>query len=73
MLYDLLAKSLIRIIYPKAVLDDTTVLIDVNQVKFKASGTVVVSPGWYAVDGRKMQNSRFRQCKRTMYYRVNIP
>ena len=33
-LYDLLAKSLIRIIYPKAVLDDTTVLIDVNQVEF---------------------------------------
>ena len=55
MLYDLLAKSLIRIIYPKAVLDDTTVLIDVNQVKFKAYGTVVVSLGWYAVNDRKMQ------------------
>jgi DNA topoisomerase-3 len=54
-LYDLLAKSLIRIIYPKAVLDDTSVLIDVNQVGFKASGTVLVSPGWYAVDGRNIQ------------------
>jgi DNA topoisomerase-3 len=54
-LYDLLAKSLIRIIYPKAVMDDTSVLIAVNQVGFKASGTVLVSPGWYAVDGRKMQ------------------
>lgn len=54
-LYDLLSKSLIRIIYPRTVLDDTTALIDVNQVEFKASGTVLVSPGWYAVDGRKVQ------------------
>lgn len=54
-LYDLLAKSLIRIIYPKAVLDDMTALIGVNRVEFKASGTVLVSPGWYAVDGRKVQ------------------
>ena len=54
-LYDLLAKSLIRIIYPRAMLDDTSVLIDVNQVEFKASGTVLVSPGWYAVDGRKVR------------------
>ena len=56
-LYDLLAKSLIRIIYPKAVLDDTTVLVDVNTVEFKASGTVLVDPGWYAVDGRKVSKS----------------
>ena len=56
-LYDLLAKSLIRIIYPKAVLDDTTVLVDVNAVEFKASGTVLVDPGWYAVDGRKVSKS----------------
>ena len=56
-LYDLLAKSLIRIIYPKAVLDDTAVLVDVNAVGFKASGTVLVDPGWYAVDGRKISKS----------------
>ena len=54
-LYDLLAKSLIRIIYPKAVLDDTEVLIDVNQVEFKASGTVLVHPGWYVADGRTVK------------------
>ncbi len=54
-LYDLLAKSLIRIIYPKAVLDDTEALIDVNQVEFKASGTVLVNAGWYAVDNRKIK------------------
>ncbi len=54
-LYDLLAKSLIRIIYPKAILDDTEVLIDVNQVEFKATGTVLVNAGWYVVDGRKIK------------------
>ena len=54
-LYDLLARSLIRIIYPKAVLDDTTALIDVNGVEFKATGTVLVDPGWYAVDNKKLQ------------------
>ncbi|MEE5994295.1 MAG: DNA topoisomerase [Oscillospiraceae bacterium] len=54
-LYDLLAKSLIRIIYPKVVLDDTEVLIDVNQVEFKATGTVLVNAGWYAVDNRKIK------------------
>ena len=51
-LYDLLAKSLIRIIYPKAELDDTTVLIDVNKVRFKASGSVITNNGWYAVDAK---------------------
>ncbi len=54
-LYDLLARSLIRIIYPKAILDDTTTLIDVNGVEFKATGTVIVDPGWYEVDSKKLQ------------------
>ena len=54
-IYDLLAKSLIRIIYPKAVLNDTTALIDVNQVEFKATGTILESPGWYFVDGKNVQ------------------
>ncbi len=54
-LYDLLARSLIRIIYPKAVLDDTAALIDVNGVEFKASGAVLAAPGWYAVDNRRLQ------------------
>ena len=60
-LYDLLAKSLIRIIYPKAVLDDTTVIVDVNAVPFKASGTVLTEPGWYAVDGRRLNKSPLPQ------------
>lgn len=49
-LYNLLAKSLIRIIYPKAELEDTTVLIDVNDNCFKAAGSIITNNGWYAVD-----------------------
>ena len=49
-LYDLLVKSLIRIVYPKAEIEDTTVLLDVNGNTFKATGSVITSNGWYAVD-----------------------
>ncbi len=49
-LYDLLVKSLIRIVYPKAEIEDTTVLLDVNGNTFKATGSVITNNGWYAVD-----------------------
>ncbi|MDD6489349.1 MAG: DNA topoisomerase, partial [Clostridia bacterium] len=49
-LYDLLVKSLIRIVYPKAEIEDTTVLLDVNGNSFKAIGSVITNNGWYAVD-----------------------
>ena len=56
-LYDLLAKSLIRIIYPKAELDDTAAFIDVNKVRFKATGSVITKSGWYAVDARPQKKN----------------
>jgi len=50
-LYDLLVKSLIRIIYPKAEIDDTTVIFRVNNKHdFKATGSVITISGWYEVD-----------------------
>ena len=49
-LYDLLVKSIIRIVYPKAELEDTTVLLDVNGNTFKANGSIITNKGWYAVD-----------------------
>lgn len=49
-LYDLLVKSLIRIVYPKAELEDTTIILDVNDNKFKATGSIITNNGWYAVD-----------------------
>ena len=48
--YDLIAKSLIRIIYKPAVLEKTSVVTNVNGEKFLSSGTVVVDPQWLIVD-----------------------
>ena len=50
LLYNLLVKSLIRIVYPKAEIEDTTVLLDVNGNDFKATGSVITNNGWYAID-----------------------
>lgn len=49
-LYDLLVKSLIRIVYPKAEVEDTTISLDVNGNTFKATGSVITNNGWNAVD-----------------------
>ncbi len=51
-LYDLLARSLIKIIYPKAEYDDTTVKIAVDKHLFKAMGKHITKDGWYAVDSK---------------------
>lgn len=52
-LYDLLAKSLIRTIYPKAESEDTTAVITVNEKHhFKATGSIITADGWYAVDAK---------------------
>lgn len=37
-------------VYPKAQLEDTTVIIDVNGNNFKATGSIITDNGWYAVD-----------------------
>ena len=71
-IYDLLARSLIRIIYPKAVLGDTTAPIDVNGIEFKATGTVIVDPGWYAVDNRKPQKQPLPVLHVTMCFMAPI-
>lgn len=55
-LYDLLARSLIKIIYPKAEYDDTTAKVTVNgQHIFKATGKVITAKGWYIIDGKKSE------------------
>ncbi|MEG0614205.1 MAG: DNA topoisomerase [Oscillospiraceae bacterium] len=49
-LYDLYVKSLLRVIYPKAIEEETTVQLDTNGAPFKVTGTVIVNSGWYAID-----------------------
>ena len=45
-LYHLIAFRFIAAFYPDCVFSATTVLGDVNGVKFKATGKVIVEPGW---------------------------
>lgn len=49
-LYDLLCKSLMRIVYPAVAQENTTVITRVGGVDFKSNGSVIANPGWYSVD-----------------------
>lgn len=49
-LYDLLCKSLLRIVFPQAVVEDTTVITKVSGYKFKSRGGIITEKGWYSVD-----------------------
>jgi DNA topoisomerase-3 len=49
-LYDLIAKSVLRLIHGKAEEEETQLILDVNGNIFKASGTSTVTDGWYTVD-----------------------
>ena len=48
-IYDLIARSVIMMIYPPAKLEKTTVITGVGDENFSSSGNIVVSPGWMAV------------------------
>ena len=50
--YDLIAKSLIRIIYPKAVANRTRVITSVAGHDFISTGSTILDLGWLAVDGK---------------------
>lgn len=48
--YDLIAKSLIRIIYKAAVGEKTTITTEVEGEEFKSTGMVIIDPQWMIVD-----------------------
>lgn len=50
-IYDLVAKSLIRIIYKAASGEKTKITTTVDGEEFKSSGTVIVDKQWLVVDG----------------------
>lgn len=50
-LYDLIAKSLIRIIFKPASGEKTNIVTEVEGEKFKSTGTVIIDPQWLVVDG----------------------
>lgn len=49
-LYSILAKSLLRIVYPKVIIEDTKMITSVGDIEFVSTGSVIVNPGWYEVD-----------------------
>lgn len=53
--FNLICWSVIRLLYPPAILDKTTVNTQVNGEKFHSIGTVVVDKGWLAVGDIKVK------------------
>lgn len=49
-LYDLLCKSLLRIVHSPVELKNTIVITRVGDVDFKSSGSMITNSGWYKVD-----------------------
>ena len=48
--YTLLALSIIRTVYPKAVTENVKAVFQIDNQLFTATGTNIISPGWFAVD-----------------------
>jgi len=53
-IYTLIAHSLIRTIYPDAIIESTTIITSVSGEKFISKGSTIVDVGWLAV-GEKMK------------------
>ncbi len=47
--YDLICRSVIKMLYGAATLEQTKAVIDVNGESFKASGSIIAEPGWMVV------------------------
>ncbi len=52
-IYDMVARRFLAVFLPPAKLEDTTIVTDVAGNTFRSSGTVIVEPGWYAVDAMR--------------------
>lgn len=48
--YTLLALSIIRTVYPKAVTENIKAVFQIDNQLFTAIGTNIINPGWFAVD-----------------------
>lgn len=58
-IYDMIAKSIIALVYNDAEIEDTSLLIDINGHIFKATGSVVLNynRSWYSVLKNEADNS----------------
>ena len=53
--YDLVARRFISVFYPDCKFSTTTVLAETGGVEFKATGKVIVDPGWRVVYAKEVQ------------------
>lgn len=58
-LYDLIAKSVIRIIFKPATGESTKITTTVEDEKFKTTGTVITDPQWLVVPGSSKSKDNF--------------
>lgn len=56
-MYHLIARRFIAVFYPDCVFSTTTVLADVAGHGFKASGKVILSPGWRSIYQREQEQA----------------
>ncbi len=52
-IYDLIAKSVIRLAYPPLIVESATLETEVGNTLFKTTGSTVIDPGWSIVDAEK--------------------
>lgn len=59
--YDMIAKRFIAAFYPDCEFSSTTVLAEVNNVEFKATGKQILSPGWRDVYAKEKKSEEEQQ------------
>lgn len=55
--FDTIARRFISVFYPDCEFEQTTVIGEVNKIKFKAGGKVIINPGWRSVYAREKSNT----------------
>lgn len=63
--YDLIARRFISVFYPDCKFSTTTVMGQVEEVDFKATGKEILEPGWRAVYAKEGQAADEDEAKRT--------
>ena len=56
-IYDLIARSLIMMLYPPSKGEKTSIVIDVDGERFNAAGSVIKEKGWMEVDGTSSKDA----------------
>lgn len=61
LLYDLIARRFIAVLYPPYRYDQTTIVTEVNGEKFYSRGKIVKDQGWRAVTSRSAENDNLNE------------